>query len=328
MKLYPFEFDPIIKERVWGGRNLASLYQKQLPSDAPMGESWEITDRPEGVSVINNGALAGKSLRWLMENHADELLGRCKPLKGRFPLLVKILDAAQKLSLQVHPPAALAERLNGEPKTEMWYIAHAQANSDLFVGLKASVTKEQFEARLAEGSVAECFHRIPVDSGDAMFLPSGRVHAIGAGNVIFEIQQNSDTTYRVYDWDRLGLDGQPRELHVDASLACIDFKDKEPTLIATSADAVTPGTVVCPLVDDPCFSVDHYQVESKGDFRVSTQGRPTVLGLIQGEIDLMNDGQPLSLSGGAFCLIPASSSDCTVVASERAQLLVARPGIS
>ena len=191
---YPLTFRPIFKERIWGGRNLERLYRKPLPPAVPIGESWEITDRPEGVSEITHGPLAGRDLRWLMENHAAELLGRTDPIAaGRFPLLVKILDAQDVLSLQVHPPAALAASLGGEPKTEVWYFAETTPTAEIFVGLKRGVTREEFERRLGDGSVAQCFHRHAVKAGDAMFLPSGRVHALGAGSVIFEIQQNSDT---------------------------------------------------------------------------------------------------------------------------------------
>ena len=150
---------------------------------------------------------------------------------GGFRLLIKILDARDKLSLQVHPPAGQAAELGGEPKTEMWYIAEAAPGAELYVGLKRGVTRAEFEQKIKAGTVAECFHRVACEPGDAMFLPSGRVHALGAGLVIFEIQQNSDTTYRVFDWNRLGLDGKPRELHIPQSLASIDFNDFEPSLL-------------------------------------------------------------------------------------------------
>jgi len=208
--LYPLTFRPIFKERIWGGRALEQLYGKSLPPKVPIGESWEISDRPGDASVIANGPLAGKDLRWLMENHERELLGDAKSANGRFPLLIKILDAQEKLSLQVHPPARKAAELKGEPKTEAWYIADAAPGAELYVGLKRGVTREEFERKIQSGEVAECFHRVPVRAGDTMFLPSGRVHAIGAGLVIFEIQQNSDTTYRVFDWNRVGTDGKPR----------------------------------------------------------------------------------------------------------------------
>ena len=230
--LYPLTFEPIFKERVWGARNLERLYGKKLPAGATIGESWEITDRPGDVSVISNGPLAGKDLHWLVENHRADLLGDAKLEAGRFPLLIKLLDAQEKLSLQVHPPASKAAELRGDPKTEMWFIADAVPDAELYVGLKHGVTRGDFERRIGDGSVAECFHRARVRAGDSMFLPSGRVHAIGAGLVIFEIQQNSDTTYRVFDWNRVGLDGKPRELHVPQSLASIDFDDFEPALVA------------------------------------------------------------------------------------------------
>src|SRR5579884_1064677 len=191
MTLYPLTFHPIFKERVWGGRNLERLYQKPLPAGKVIGESWEISDRPGDASVIANGPLAGKNLRWLMEHHSRELLGAGKESVKQFPLLVKILDAQDKLSLQVHPPPHKAVVLGGEPKTEMWYIAEATPAAELFVGLKRGVTPADFERRISDGTVEECFHRIAVKKDDAIFLPSGRVHAIGAGNVIFEIQQNS-----------------------------------------------------------------------------------------------------------------------------------------
>ena len=211
MTLYPLTFHPLFKTRPWGGRMLESLYGKPLPRDVRIGESWEISDRPDDESIIANGPLAGTSLRRVMEQHGHAILGGAKAAAGsRFPLLCKILDARDRLSLQVHPPGHLAAELGGEPKTEMWHIADAAPGAELFVGLRPGVTREVFETKIAAGEVADCFHRIPVKRGDTMFLPSGRVHAIGAGLVIFEIQQNSDTTYRVFDWNRPGLDGKLR----------------------------------------------------------------------------------------------------------------------
>src|SRR5207302_7774492 len=180
---------------------------------------------------------------------------------GRFPLLIKILDAQEKLSLQVHPPAHKAAALGGEPKTEMWYIAEAEPGAELYVGLKQGVTRTEFERKISSGTVAECFHRIAVREGDTMFLPSGRVHALGAGLVIFEIQQNSDTTYRVFDWNRVGLDGKPRELHVTESLENIDFEDFEPGLVGKKIEP--NGNLECQvLVKDPLFHIDEARFET------------------------------------------------------------------
>src|SRR5664280_1964357 len=259
--LYPLTFKPIFKERVWGGRSLEKLYQKAWPPGARIGESWEISDRPGDVSMIANGPLAGKDLRWLMEHHERDLLGGAASQNGRFPLLIKILDAQDKLSLQVHPPPQKAAEWGGEPKTEMWYIVRAAPAAELYVGLKRGVTRQEFEKRIRTGDVAGCFHRVPVKAGDAMFLPSGRVHAIGGGLVIFEIQQNSDTTYRVFDWNRVGLDGKPRELHIAQSLASIDFTDFEPSLVDTLFS--TAGRFkIRPLARHALFKADVFRALS------------------------------------------------------------------
>lgn len=317
--LYPFTFQPIFKDRIWGGRELERLYHKPLPRGAVIGEAWEITDRPGDASVITNGPLAGKTLRWLMENHAAEILGSARPARGNhFPLLCKILDAREKLSLQVHPPAALAADLHGEPKTEMWYIADAGPGAELYVGLRAGVTREQFERKITDGTVADCFHRIPVRAGDTMFLPSGRVHAIGDRLVIFEIQQNSDTTYRVFDWNRVGLDGKPRELHVAQSLASIDFNDFEPKLVQTSFHA--EGVQKRSLVEDPLFDVEAWQVASgvRGEF---TPNQLQIVAVTGGEIAIQSGDARVNLSAGQFCLIPASVEGAFLVASANATVL-------
>jgi mannose-6-phosphate isomerase len=322
--LYPLTFQPIFKERVWGGRNLARLYQKALPPDVPIGEAWEITDRPEGVSVIANGPLAGKDLRWLMEHHGKDLLGEAADCAGRFPLLIKLLDAQDTLSIQVHPPACVAPKLGGEPKTEMWYIADAQPDAGLFVGLKQGVTRADFERAIQDGTVAECVHRVPVKAGDAMFLPSGRLHAIGAGLVIFEIQQNSDTTYRVFDWNRVGLDGKPRELHVSQSLASIDFNDFEPPPI-TSRYSRNLSFKLRYIVEHPLFTVNGCQVKRGGRFYIRGSS-PQIIGLLRGRLVLSYQGQDLRLAPGQFALLPACLERTAVVAETQVEFLQAEPG--
>jgi mannose-6-phosphate isomerase len=302
--LYPFTFQPIFKERIWGGRALERLYGKSLPPGVPIGESWEISDRPGDASVIANGPLAGKDLHWLMENHERELLGDAKSANGRFPLLIKILDAQEKLSLQVHPPAHKAAELHGEPKTEAWYIAEAAPGAELYVGLKRGVTRGEFEQKIQTGGVAECFHRVPVRAGDTMFLPSGRVHAIGAGLVIFEIQQNSDTTYRVFDWNRVGLDGKPRELHVAESLASIDFNDFEPALVNHPVEEAGPQQIR-PLVRHALFNVSLNHFRSAASVLINS-AEVTVIGALEKRIVVANPAGPgAELAPGQFCMIPA-----------------------
>jgi mannose-6-phosphate isomerase len=317
--LYPLTFQPIFKERVWGGRELERLYHKALPAGVPIGESWEIADRPGDASVIANGPLAGKDLRWLMEHHAAAVLGSAQPKGTRFPLLVKILNAREKLSLQVHPPPALASRLGGEPKTELWYIADATKGADLFVGLKRGVTRQEFERRIGDGTVADCFHRLEVKRGDAVFLPSGRVHAIGGGNVIFEIQQNSDTTYRVFDWNRKGLDGKPRELHVPQSLESIDFGDFEPQLIRR-VYARKATLKVRRLVDDPLFRIEACQAGKGQHFHISPQ-RAQVLGVVRGGLRIAHGETTLSLAAGQFALLPACLGRVGLTAESPAEFL-------
>jgi mannose-6-phosphate isomerase len=308
--LYPFVFKPIFKERIWGGRSLERLYEKSLPPKVPIGESWEISDRPGDVSVIANGPLAGKDLRWLMEHHERELLGDAKSAHGRFPLLIKILDAEEKLSLQVHPPAHKAAELRGEPKTEAWYIANAAPGAELYVGLKRGVTRAEFEQKIKTGEVAECFHRVPVRAGDTMFLPSGRVHAIGGGLVIFEIQQNSDTTYRVFDWNRVGLDGKPRDLHIAESLASIDFGDFEPAPVAGkfSKEKAHKHRV---LVQHALFEIKEVHSVSGAEIPLLS-GKPHVIAVIKGGVEVHDESTHVRLAPGQFSLIPASLKNASV----------------
>jgi mannose-6-phosphate isomerase len=227
-------FTEIYKTRVWGGRRLETLLGRSLPDGQKYGESWELVDREEAQSVVvGGGRYSGLTLHELWCGYGGEVFGDgwdCAS-GGRFPLLIKVLDCADDLSLQVHPPAARALELVGEPKTEMWYVAEAEAGSKLYAGVKSGVTEESFQRALGNGTVAGCVHSLAVEVGDSLHVPSGRLHALGAGLMIYEIQQNSDTTYRVFDWDRLGLDGKRRELHVRESLLSIDFGDAEPELM-------------------------------------------------------------------------------------------------
>ncbi len=323
-RLYPLTFQAIFKERVWGGRNLARLYGKPLPPDRPVGESWELTDRPEGVSVIAQGAFAGRTLRWLMEEQREALLGSARAPNDRFPLLVKILDAEDRLSLQVHPPASVAAGLGGEPKTELWYVADARPEAELFAGLKLGTTRAEFEQRIRDGRVADCVHRLAVQRGDALFLPSGRLHALGAGNVIFEIQQNSDTTYRVFDWNRLGLDGQPRELHVRESLTCIEFTDFAPALV--SAPWQPLGELrVRRLAGDPLFVVDEIRSTAPTECPVAP-GWATILGVVQGSAKVQGAGQTVTVPAGGFCLLPACLREPVVWLHKDTTVLSIVPG--
>ena len=223
-----WKIEPLMQERIWGGRNLEG-FGRVLPVGEKIGESWELVDRAEAQSVVEG---VGKTLGSLWSGpDRKKLFGTRAPDSARFPILIKLLDAQEKLSLQVHPPKGKAGELGGEPKTEMWFFLETQPGAEIYAGLQNGIRRGEFENALKAGTVAECFHRLPTEPGLAMFLPSGRVHAIGSGNVILEIQQNSDTTYRVYDWDRKDDSGKARALHVKEALASIQWEDHEPAFV-------------------------------------------------------------------------------------------------
>lgn len=325
--LYPLVFKPIFKERIWGGQEMASLFGKSLPNGVPIGESWEISDRPGDASVIANGPLAGKDLRWLMENHEVELLGSVSAVGGRFPLLVKILDARQVLSVQVHPPARVAERMGGEPKTELWYVVKSEDNARLFAGLRRGATRSQMIRKAGEGAIEDCLHSFPVQTGDALFLPSGRLHALGAGLVIFEIQQNSDTTYRVYDWNRVDAEGRPRELHLEKALDCIDFEDVEPRCVE-SRQEIRGTARLRSLAEDPLFEVAEIKAPAGFTDQIAVADYPRLVAVASGTVELLDpaSGVNVTLQPGGMALLPASLEEIGLAVRTDATFLFAAAG--
>lgn len=277
-------FHPIYQERVWGGRALETALGRQLPPvpSNPIGESWEIVDRPEAQSVLQGGPHNGQTLRSVLAQHGPQIMGPKWPAGKPFPILVKWLDCRERLSLQVHPPAAVAAELHGEPKTENWYIAHTAPDAHLIVGLKKGVTRDQFEKAITAGTVEECVHHFRVAAGDSILVHSGQVHAIDAGNLILEIQQNSDTTFRVYDWGRVGLDGKPRQMHVEQSLRSIDWTDFEPAAVRA---APTSGTIA----DAPEFSIRRVVLGAGERVHVRAGEQPRILSVVSGELRASGD---------------------------------------
>ena len=297
--MQPITFTPIYKERIWGGRQLEETYHRTLPKSAvPFGEAWEIVDREDAQSIVSSGVFSGKSLHHLWKNHREEIFGKDLPDSDRFPLLIKILDCADDLSIQVHPPAGIAEELGGEPKTEMWYIADCKPGAKLYVGLKKGATKQTFEKAIEEGTVADQVHAIIPEKGQSIFIESGRLHAIGAGFLIHEIQQNSDTTYRVFDWNRTDPEGKPRDLHVTQSLACIDFEDIEPEM--DIPDGKTLAT--CPY-----FTTTLHHLEAGETIANPTPDRFSLITVVEGSLEnqyttgqtilLPISSQPLAATG-------------------------------
>lgn len=289
----PITFKPIYMQRVWGGRELGRVYGRELSAAAlPCGESWEIVDREKEQSVVDEGALAGTSLHDLWTTRREEIFGIGYDGHPRFPLLLKILDARDDLSIQVHPPVDCAVELGGEPKTEMWFIADCDPGAKLHVGLKDGVSRADFEQAIADGCVAACVHAIEPKPGDSIFIPSGRLHAIGAGFLIHEIQQNSDTTYRVFDWNRTGLDGKPRELHVAQSLASIDFNDFEPAMVAPAGD----NLATCPY-----FKTDRLFLKAGETIANPVAGKFSILSVVNG---VLQSGGGRCFAKGRHILLP------------------------
>jgi mannose-6-phosphate isomerase len=292
----PFVFEPLFMERVWGGRHLESLYGKRLPSAALIGESWEIVDRPEAQSVVHEGPLRGTTLHELWCKQREEIFGKVHD-SSRFPILAKLLDAQENLSLQVHPPREIAKKLGGESKSELWYVANAAPKARLYAGLKKGTTREALTKALAQGIVEKHLHAIEVQTGDAIFLPSGRMHALGAGNVLVEIQENSDTTYRIYDWDRAQKRRAPRQMHIVEAMQCVDFDDVEPALLRPKDES---------LVKHELFEIDKWEIERERE--IAGRGRFAIVVCLTGELECAGR----RFKPGDFFLVPAELENRSV----------------
>ena len=281
---------------MWGGQRLESEFHKKLPPQKRIGESWEIVDRTEAQSVVANGPLREKTLHELWTRHREEIFGEA-PETPRFPLLIKIIDAQEKLSLQVHPAEDAATRLGGEPKSEFWYVAGAD-ETELFLGFRKPITREKFEEAVRDGAVLDYVHKIAVRAGDAVFLPAGRVHATGAGNLLIEIQQNSDTTYRIFDWHRIDpTTGKQRELHVQRAIQCIDFEDVQPKLIEARGEL---------LVSHSLFEIQKWTLDGRRD--AAPLGQFAIICCLTGSLSCAS----VELAPGQIFLVPAQLKDRAV----------------
>lgn len=270
-------FDPLYQERVWGGEALTRSFGRELPKGRVIGESWEIVDRPEAQSVVRGGRRAGQTLRQIIETQCAEVMGPRWDAARPFPILVKWLDCRKRLSLQVHPPAEKAEALGGEPKTENWFMAEVNPGAALIVGLREGVTRARFEEAVTNGTVEACVNRFAVAAGDSMLVRSGTVHAIDAGNLILEIQQNSDTTYRVYDWGRVGLDGKPRQLHLREALESIRWGQPEPKPVRSAPTAAV-------LADCSEFRIRRVPLARGERLEFAAGQEPRLLHVVQGGV--------------------------------------------
>jgi mannose-6-phosphate isomerase len=317
--LYPLRFEPILKRLIWGGRRLGTLLGKPLGPHDDYAESWEVSDHGHDVSTVADGPLAGVSLRELIQTRPAELLGPRLAARSQFPLLVKFLDAHQVLSVQVHPDDERGRRLAGDNgKTEAWVILHAEPDSLIYAGLNPNVTRERFAEALNTGQVEPLLHRFHPRPGDCVLIPAGTVHAIGAGVVLAEIQQMSDATFRVFDWDRVDAQGRPRELHIPQALESIDFEAGPVNPWPITREPIEAGSHER-LARCPYFALDRWVVDRP--IRLGGPDRFTILMGLDGSAVIHHEGAPFGLAMGQTRLLPASAGPCEVVPDGLATVL-------
>jgi len=297
MDVYPLKSVPVFKPRIWGGRRLAEVFGKELPPDQKIGESWEIADLPEGQSKIANGLFAGQTLGEVVRRHTEEV-GGARNFPQQFPLLVKFLDAQDVLSVQVHPDPETCRRMGrGEPKTECWYVIQAEPGAVIYKGFKKGVTRERFAQTIEDGTAADLLAAVAVRSGECHFIPAGTVHSLGAGLLIAEVQTPSDTTYRVFDWNRVDESGQPRPLHIAEALESIHF-DVTPDRL--------PVATVGRLVDCEYFRVDKGHQVRQGELLFGRGCLRVLIFLAGGGTILSREVEPVPFKAGDCLLIPAA----------------------
>ena len=310
MTPYPLLFDPILKEKVWGGRSLADL-GKPLPRGTPIGESWELADLPDSIaggrSRIANGPMAGLTLREAIADHGPAIMGAAKLTdEGGFPLLVKFLDARENLSVQVHPDEAYVHRHpQALLKSEAWIVVSASPGAVIYKGVRPEVTAESFARHIAQGTVVDDLIAVPVAPGECHYLPSGTCHALGAGVLVAEIQTPSDTTFRVYDWGRTG-----RTLHLEQALECIAFGTPPPDAEPPDVPAELDGLRTTILTRTGFFTLERLETERALRHRIETSGMPEVwLVLSGGGLLVTPDAPTVPLSPGTTALLPAALHD-------------------
>ena len=298
--MYPLKFKKTLVKKVWGGRKFNTVLNMELPDDNLYGESWEVSSHKGGLSYIENGEYAGKTLVEVIEQNKEEILGKeiVERFKGEFPLLIKYLDINDRLSVQVHPSDEYALRVEGEfGKSECWYVMEASEDATLILGIKEGITKEIFKEKVEKKDFTDLFNTIKVKKGDFINLLPGVVHATLEGSILIcEVQQNSDTTYRIYDFDRL-VDGKLRELHIDKALDVIDFKGDIQVTTSESRQKISLlGAMKEELVRGQYFNVDKYLIE--GEFEDETNKNFKILSILDGEGEIICDSNSYSIKKG------------------------------
>ncbi|VAW10485.1 Mannose-6-phosphate isomerase [hydrothermal vent metagenome] len=318
MNLYPLKFEPILKERLWGGAKLKDVLGKPIENDIT-GESWELSTVKGDISIIANGDFSGRSFQDLINTHAEELLGKSvvERFGKDFPILIKFIDAKQDLSIQLHPNDDLAkERHDSFGKTEMWYVMNADENANLIVGFNKDMTKDEYAKSLENDTLLDLLNYEEVKEGDTFFINTGKIHAIGAGVLLAEIQQTSDITYRVFDFNRKDKNGNLRELHTEMAFDAIDYTKKDDFKVAYHQEANKVNT----MVDCPYFSTNfiHLTEDLKQD--VSQRDSFTIYMCVQGKVTVENEFGSARIQKGETVLVPANS-EIIVLKSSGAKLL-------
>jgi mannose-6-phosphate isomerase len=310
MSLYPLRFEPIYQYRLWGGRRLAELLTAPLPGDGPIGEAWVLSDRNDHQSQVANGPLKGHALSDVMEQFREPLMGKLADRFDRFPLLLKFIDAREMLSVQVHPGDAHPDLIpTGETsKTEAWVVIEAGKESSIYAGLQPGTTAGDLRRALVTGTIANHLVGIAPKPGDGVFIPAGTVHTLGGDVVVFEVQQNSDVTFRLYDWGHLDAKtGQPRPLQIDQALASIDFAQSTEGLVLPFIETTTP------VVRERLFDCDHFilwRLHGQAPFLVGSEDVPRVLVCIDGQGKLEYAAVPYDVGKGDVWLLPAEAGLC------------------
>ncbi len=316
--MYPLKFEPIFKERIWGGHKLGDVLGKSIKS-ASTGESWEVSAVPGDVSVVANGPLSGSSLQDLIDEHAIDLLGKkiVRRFGKEFPILIKFIDANQDLSIQVHPNDFLAKKNhNSFGKTEMWYVMAADVNAKLIIGFKKKVTKSEYKKSIQENTLLDLLNYEEVKEGDTFFINSGKIHAIGAGVLLAEIQQTSDITYRVFDFNRKDKDGNYRELHTERALEAIDFATRDDFKVNYTRD----GNTINHMVESPYFITGFIELSNDLKIDLSKRDAFTIYMCVKGNLTLENDFGSVQINKGETTLISANST-YIILKSKGAQIL-------
>lgn len=301
MKFYPLTFTPILKDRIWGGTKLKSYLNKSIVSETT-GESWEISTVPGDISVVASGVFEGKNINEIIDLHPTEILGKSVIARfgKQFPLLFKFIDAKEDLSIQLHPNDELAkERHNSFGKTEMWYVMQADDASRLVVGFKNDSNQQEYLEKLADKKLVSLLEEYPVKKGDVFFLETGTIHAIGAGVVLAEIQQTSDITYRIYDWDRVDANGNGRELHTELALDAINYNTTHSKIEYTEEPNQSTKVVDCPY-----FKTNIIALQDRFIWKKSKDAF-TVFMCTNGQFELVLNGEIMRYQMGDTILIPA-----------------------